>query len=120
MKQDDDTDRDFSQFLAEFAHGSVNTKATEKLREVVAACIETGRKGAVTIKIDITADGKLASLRAHVSSKKPEAALPGQVFFTTEAGDLRDEDPRQLKLPTKVIDAPSTTLKTIPLNQGKE
>lgn len=107
-----DTERDFSQFISEFAHGSVNKTATDKLREVVAACIETGQKGSVTIKINIGADGKLAELRAMISSKKPERGLPGQVFFTTEDGNLRDEDPRQMKLPGKVLDAP-TTLRTI-------
>ncbi len=107
-------ERDFSQFLAEFAHGSVNKTATDKLREVVAACTETGRKGSVTLKIDISSDGKLAEVRAHITCKKPEAALPGGVFFTTEEGELRDEDPRQLKLPTRALDIPATVnLRTV-------
>lgn len=106
-------ERDFSQVLADFAHGSVNTQATAKLREVVAACTETGRKGSVTLKIDISSDGKLAEVRAHITSKKPEAALPGGVFFTTEDGELRDEDPRQLKLPTKVLDVSSRAPKIV-------
>lgn len=103
---------DFAQFLKEFAHGSTNQIATERLREVVAACQAIGAKGSITIKVSVDAKQGLAEIKAAISVKKPEPALPGACYYTTEDGALLDEDPRQLKLPTKVLDAPAK-LKTI-------
>lgn len=111
-KNEPNAPQDFAAFLAAFSHGSVNVAATDKMRELVAACVETGRKGSMTIKIDVSAEGKLAELGCSLKLSKPEPRLPGEVFFTAEGGELSREDPRQLRLPSKVLDAPAT-LKTI-------
>lgn len=42
-----------------------------------------------------------------VKSSKPEPALPGATYFTSDDGALTTSDPRQLKLPAKVPDANS-------------
>lgn len=112
MSQDEAEEFDFADVIREFAHGSTNKVATERLREVVAACRETGSKGSITLKLSIDVKQGIAEIKAGLSVKKPEPALPGQCFYATDAGDLVDEDPRQLKLPTKIIDAPAT-LKTV-------
>ncbi len=110
---------EFADFLKEFAHGTTNRIATERLREVVAACVKTGCKGALTIKLQIDAHQGLAEVKVAISVKKPEPSLPGGHYYTTEDGELRDEDPRQLKLPTaKIIDAP-TQLRTVPTIGGQ-
>lgn len=107
MPQDKTEEIDFAEFLREFAHGSTNRTATERLREVVAACQSTNSKGSITIKFSIDAKQGLAEVRAGISVKKPEPALPGGHYYTNEAGELLDEDPRQMKLNPKVIDAPA-------------
>lgn len=105
-RQIPDDEFDFANFLAEFAKGTTNKVASERMRELVKACMEYGRKGTLTIKIDVGVAGGVAELRASVSTKKPDAALPGGIYFTTEDGALVEEDPRQMKLqmPAKVID----------------
>ncbi len=95
----------FADFLAEFGKGTTNRVASERMREIVKACTETGRKGSITIKLEVGAVGGVAELRAKISVTKPEPALPGGVYFATEEGGLVEEDPRQLRLPTaRVID----------------
>lgn len=105
--KDDDVAADFAQFMAEFAHGSVNTELSERLRDVIATCRKNGGKGSVTIKLDVAIKGEMATVGIKVKTSKPEPEMPGSIFFTTEAGALATSDPRQLKLPTRVIDAPS-------------
>jgi hypothetical protein len=105
-------EHDFADIVREFAHGSTNQVATQRLREVVKACRETGAKGSITLKLAIDSKQGIAEIKASLSVKKPEPALPGQCFYTTDDGALVDEDPRQMKLPTKVIDAPAQ-LKTL-------
>lgn len=101
--------KDFAQFLEEFAHGSLNNSATEQLRDLVAACIETGQKGSITIKIGVDVNGKLAELKAAIKTSKPQVGLPGEVMFTGEDGTLHHEDPRQMKLSAKILDIPQST-----------
>lgn len=103
---------DFADIIKEFAHGSTNKTATERLREVVAACVTSGAKGSITLKLSVGVHQGIAEIKAQISTKKPEPSLPGACFYATEDGELLDEDPRQLKLPAKVIDSP-TPLKTI-------
>lgn len=105
---------DFATFLAEFGHGAPNKQASDKLQEIVHACTLTGRKGKLVLTIEVGAAGGIAELRAKISVTKPEAALPGGTYFATETGALVSEDPRQLKLPSKVLDVqPVRTITSI-------
>ena len=119
MPEPQNEPQEFADLIREFAHGTTNEIATKRLREVVAACVAVGGKGSITIKLSINAKQGIASVGASISVKKPEPELPGSSYYTTEDGELRDEDPRQLKLPSKVIDAPSK-LKTVNFPQGGE
>jgi hypothetical protein len=106
MPQEQTTELEFADFIREFAHGSTNRAATERLREVIAACMETGAKGSITIKFSIDTKQGLAEIKSAISVKKPEAGLPGGHYYATPDGRLHDEDPRQTKLPLKVIPQP--------------
>jgi hypothetical protein len=107
-----DEAHDFADIIKEFAHGSTNKVLTERLKEIVNACRETGAKGAITLKLSVDIKQGIAELKAAISVKKPEPALPGQHFYATDGGELVDEDPRQLKPPSKILDV-TTKLKTI-------
>lgn len=105
MNKSIDNEATFADFLAEFAKGSTNQMLTERMRDLVKACTETGNGGSITLKIAVKASRGVAELRAKVNVSKPEPALPGGAYFTTDDGALVDEDPRQLKLPVgKVIE----------------
>lgn len=104
---------DFAEFLADFAYGSVNDQASEKLREVISACKKTGSKGSLALKLSVAVKGEMASLAFKISTSKPEPELPGTILFATEDGALAKSDPRQLKLPSKVLESPPTNIRTI-------
>lgn len=95
---------DFGEFITTFAKGSANHALTNRLQEVVQACRETQGKGSLTLKLTVGCHGGMSEVKAKISYSKPDPTIPGAVFFTTEAGSLVEEDPRQLKLPAKVID----------------
>lgn len=100
----DDHAEDFGDLIKEFGYGSVNEQATKQLREVIAACKATSSKGSVTLKFSIAAKADLVSVSFALKSSKPEPALPGATYFAGDDGALTTSDPRQLKLPTKVLD----------------
>ncbi len=114
MKKNPETPEiQFSDLLAEIGHGATNRIATDRLKEIITACKITGKKGAITIRIDVGVSGGLAEMRASVKTTKPESALPGSTYFATDDGDLAHEDPRQTILPLKSIEAPPTNLRNI-------
>lgn len=113
MEQNNDNPNDFAEWLAEFARGSANQALTKRLAEVVQACREHNGKGSITLKLSIGCAGGMAEVKAKIAYTKPDPALPSAVFFSTEGGQLVEEDPRQLKLPAKVIDI--APVRTIPI-----
>jgi hypothetical protein len=104
MKRDEKEAATFAEMLAEMSHGEVDKLATKKLREIIQACKETGKKGSVTITLAIGSDPRLCEIAASVKTTKPEPKVPGQTYYTDEDGNLHNEDPRQMKLPAKIID----------------
>jgi hypothetical protein len=112
QQNDDIEEKDFADLIKEFAHGSTNKMAAQRIREIVQACRETGKKGAIKLTIGISVQTGIVEVKAAISTTKPEHALPGACYYATDEGGLVDEDPRQLKLNTKIIDAPAQ-LKTI-------
>lgn len=94
-----DEEFDFADMLKEFGRGATNRQMTAVLRDVVAACEATGKKGSVTLKLTISSDDGIAQIGADVKSTKPGPSLPSGSYYVTSAGGLVEEDPRQQKLP---------------------
>lgn len=99
-------DFDFADWLKEFGHGATNRQLGELLRETVAACRETGKKGSVTLRLAIDVGGadKIAAVAAECTAKRPHSSLPGGSYYVTEDGALVEEDPRQQKFPARVLE----------------
>jgi hypothetical protein len=105
-QQDDDNPNvaaDFATFVENFAEGRLNDRLSARFKELVAACRETGRKGAMTIKLQVKPEGTMAHVTCESKITKPEHPVPGHSFYSSEDGELTTEDPRQLKLPGKII-----------------
>jgi hypothetical protein len=96
---------DFADFLSGFGHGAVNRMLSKRMRELVAAARLAGSKGSITLTINVAAKGEMAGVEMKVKTNKPEMPLPSGLYFTSEEGGLTSEDPRQLKLPARVLDA---------------
>lgn len=97
--------KQFSLFLQDFADGRLDDRLTERFAELVAACRETGKKGGLTIKINVKPEGTMSHVTFDLKANLPEHPLPGHSFYSSENGELTTEDPRQLKLPGKILHA---------------
>jgi hypothetical protein len=100
-----DEEFDFAEWLQEFGCGATNRKLGQVLRETVAACRETGKKGSITLKISVGAGSEHAQLAADIKVTRPEPSLPGGSYYVREDGGLVEENPKQTKFPARVLEA---------------
>lgn len=105
MSKKDDDPREFASVLLEIGKGTLHARLSEQLAEICAAVTETGKKGQLTLKIDVKpmpkADRNILVVTGASVAKTPEAdeASPTSVFFADDTGNLSRNDPRQLALP---------------------
>jgi hypothetical protein len=88
----------FGAFLHEHRGAGLHNEAGEKLAEVVAAVIEHGKKGSLTLTINVEpqkGDGNLVIVTDEVKAKVPKAPSPASAFFSDDHGNLSRRDPRQ-------------------------
>lgn len=102
--------RPFAATLQEIAGGSVHSRLSEQLQELVEAVKDTGKKGTITLQLQVAPlkPGNVTNLvvTAKTVLKAPEGddATPSSVFFYDRGGNLTREDPSQLKLPLRGLD----------------
>lgn len=84
--------RDFQDILTDLDEGKIHTQAGAELRKVVAAVMETGKKGTVNIRIDVSREGRKAIVKASVKATVPLAPADASIFSATEDGELRRDD----------------------------
>lgn len=99
-KQDGRTTRPFADFLSDHNNGQGHRKAGETLQELVAAVVDTGKKGSMTVTVTIepmknAEDGTLLT-HVAVTAKVPTLPDRAAVFFADGENNLRRTDPRQL------------------------
>jgi hypothetical protein len=105
-KPDDDDGqvRPFAAVFAEIGGGKATARASALLAELTSAVAATGKKGTLTIKVEVKpvpkADHNTLLVTAASVAKIPESddAAPTSVFFAKD-GTLTREDPRQPALP---------------------
>jgi hypothetical protein len=104
--------RDFQDILTDLDEGRVHSHLTEHLRRVVSAVMETGKVGALTLKVNVRRENRMAVVAAAITTKIPQPPTESTVFFTTVDGDLRREDPLQPVLKNLEV-RPPTPLRSI-------
>lgn len=90
------TAQTFIAALTGINHGQVAGHADELLMELVKAVNEHGRKGTVTITIEVKpAKGNQTSVQvaATATAKMPQPDAPWGLFFFTDDGALTRDDP---------------------------
>lgn len=75
----------------------------ERLQEVVAAVIETDKKGALTLKLEVAkfdrgSGGGAVTIVPSITTKVPEPTKPSALFYASTGGNLHREDPNQISL----------------------
>lgn len=100
----------FSEFLTDHARGQVDDEATATLVDLIAAVTATGKKGQMSVVIDVKPSGsRMVQVQASVAAKKPEPDAEVGVFYVDSDGHLRRDDPYQERLPIAEIDPTGPT-----------
>ena len=93
---------DLLSVLLEMRSGQVATDCNEKFNEVLAAVLETGGKGKLTIELHVAPSkmglgGAVLEVETfhECKLKKPELGIGKSVFFVTKEGKLTRDDPAQ-------------------------
>jgi hypothetical protein len=113
-----DVNRKFLEVLEEHDDGAAITEVSRGLKAAVAAVQNTGKAAKVALSITISpaSKGKVSNLvlETKVTTKLPEAPVPGSIFYADKDFNLVREDPDQRKLDLKVLPAPQPApLKTL-------
>lgn len=91
--------RPFADTLTAIRFGSLAEDLSTALNQLTTACVETGRKGDLTLKLTLR-PGKAGQLEIldDIKVKLPPAERGTTLMFATPEGNLTREDPRQMQL----------------------
>lgn len=98
--------------LREIRQGALLDEASEELAEVVKRVSETGKAGALSLKLTVKPAGR-GSVRTvvivdEVTTKLPEPDKEVTVFFPTSEGNLSKQDPAQMNLGLRAVETLDT------------
>lgn len=98
--EDAPAQKPFAVFLQEHKRGSLANELAAKLQEVVAAVIEHGKKGNLTLKLEVSPskDGMTVFVTDDVKHNPPKADRGGSIMFPDAKGNLHRQDPNQMRL----------------------
>ena len=115
----------FSQVLSYLADGAAERNCAERLQEVVAAVLRTGKKGAVNLTITVSPPkrGTNLTIDADVTAKVPVLPPASTFMWGDDDGNLLRRDPAQPDLPgmtaiATAVDADNTVV-DVDVNTGE-
>lgn len=110
MPNEKDEPREFAAVLLEIGGGRLHARLSDQIAAIVKAVTETGKKGLLTLKIEVkplpkAANGTLV-VTGTSTAKTPESDedSPTSVFFA-DGGNLTRNDPKQPTLPFREVTA---------------
>lgn len=100
----DDDKPAFTEILAEHGHGTINQQAGEQMQALVRAAIKYRGKGKQILTTEVQSkDGETVEVKITVKTTEPRPGGVTFTYFATSEGDLVDENPRQTKIPAKIL-----------------
>lgn len=114
--------RPFADFLREQSGGRTHEELTDALAEVVAAVRDTGKKGTLTLTINVTPlknGGGALTVTDTVKKGVPVHDRRASIFYATDSGSLTRDDPQQ---PTfeGLQEVPSPVVRELPTLKEKQ
>lgn len=91
----------FTDVLSQIRGGFALNQAGEKLQEVIKAVQATGKKGTLTVTIDVIpdkVDERVLKIQPSMKVKIPEKGFNEGIFFVDDKGKLSREDPAQAEM----------------------
>lgn len=92
----------FARAFAEVGYGDLGATASDELQKVIKAVRTAGKKGSVTITLEVKPRGRdsgQVEFSGEVKAKAPIAPIAPVMVFITEEGDFTRENPAQGTLP---------------------
>lgn len=99
--------RPFADILLALNRGRTHTELSVGMQELVAAVEDTGKKGSITLTINISptkSEGVLEVTEA-VAVKSPTHTRAASLFYADDDHNLVREDPRQMTLELREVTA---------------
>lgn len=101
--------RPFAAVLQDINGGQFADQLAHDLQNLVDAVREHGRKGKLTITLEVAplrGNATAFTVAARRDLKLPQEEPMESVFFGTEDGNLVRDDPRQMALPLRTVNKP--------------
>ncbi|MFH0899064.1 MAG: hypothetical protein V2A73_00400 [Pseudomonadota bacterium] len=90
--------QEFAQWLYDLDDGRVQAQLTTELPELVRRVMSTGKKGKLSLTLDVKRENDVVVIAASVKSTQPHAGSLPSMFFVDNEGYLYRDNPRQLPL----------------------
>jgi hypothetical protein len=98
--------RPFVEVLADLEGGMVASDLTSALGDLTSQVMAVRKPGYMDLKIYVSPNGETSlEVRAAIKVNAPEPARERTILFADEHGGLRRENPRQMKLPLREVNA---------------
>lgn len=108
MTQPPDDDRPavrpFASVMRDFGRGQVLEDAAQQLQDIVRAVAEHGKKGVLTITVEVApmkGDRGALLVTAKTNAKAPQADATATVFYADQRGNLLRDHPDQTTIPLR-------------------
>lgn len=88
----------FTDYLRELDKGRFLTELSSEMQALVEAIAETGKKGSITVKLDLSPsshDAETVTVSPTFKTVLPKATPGATLYFMTEERNLSRRDPRQ-------------------------
>ncbi len=106
----------FTQHLIYLNKGTLNDELTECLGEVVKAVRDTGKKGSVSVTLNVSSvkgSEDQVSITSTVKHLVPQLDRPATIMFSTADGDLLRDDPDRVQMTLKSIEPAPANIKKV-------
>jgi hypothetical protein len=106
----------FTQHLNYLNKGTLADELTECMSEVVKAVRDSGKKGSVTVTLNVNSvkgSEDQVSITSSVKHLAPQLDRPATIMFSTADGDLLRDDPDKLQMTLKSIESQPVSIKKI-------
>jgi hypothetical protein len=120
MPENTNPSNGFNTFLADVRHGQVLDELKTALNNVVSGVKATGKKGRMTLEIEIApaskgekGDNIPTYITARVSEKVPKPDVRPAIYFTTADNRLQRNNPAQKELELRTVEAPVVPVREV-------
>ena len=100
----------FAATLQELSAGAIHDELSAGLQELIQRCKETGKKGAITLKVSVAPqkDDETVQIAAETKLAAPRHEPKPTVFYYDEHGNLHRSNPKQMQIgPLREVPVPA-------------